>query len=165
MIIAVDIGNSNIVIGGIQDDHILFEARLRTDATKTSDEYCIDLKMIFDIHRLRLESIHELVHVDKPGFHICAAAHGGIEGPTIKIRLGGILGGDTIHRVLKGDHLDVVFLDQLDGKVGRGVGKKFYHFDFSFARADVLCSIPRVFIINLLSKNRKLLSRKALYCP
>lgn len=57
MIIAVDIGNSNIVIGGIQDNQILFEARLRTDATKTSDEYCIDLKMIFDIHRLRLESI------------------------------------------------------------------------------------------------------------
>ena len=57
MIIAVDIGNSNIVIGGIQDDHILFEARLRTDATKTSDEYCIDLKMIFDIHRLELSCI------------------------------------------------------------------------------------------------------------
>ena len=44
MIIAVDIGNSNIVIGGIQNDRILFEARLRTDATKTSDEYSIDLK-------------------------------------------------------------------------------------------------------------------------
>ena len=57
MIIAVDIGNSNIVIGGIQDDHILFEARLRTDATKTSDEYSIDLKMIFDIHRICLEQI------------------------------------------------------------------------------------------------------------
>lgn len=57
MIIAVDIGNSNIVIGGIQNDSILFEARLRTDATKTSDEYCIDLKMIFDIHHLELSQI------------------------------------------------------------------------------------------------------------
>ena len=57
MIIAVDIGNSNIVIGGIQNDHILFEARLRTDATKTSDEYSIDLKMIFDIHHLELAQI------------------------------------------------------------------------------------------------------------
>ena len=57
MIIAVDIGNSNIVIGGIQDEHILFEARLRTDPTKTSDEYSIDLKMIFDIHHIRLEQI------------------------------------------------------------------------------------------------------------
>ena len=57
MIIAIDIGNSNIVIGGIQNDHILFEARLRTDATKTSDEYSIDLKMIFDIHHLELAQI------------------------------------------------------------------------------------------------------------
>ena len=57
MIIAVDIGNSNIVIGGIQNDRILFEARLRTDATKTSDEYSIDLKMIFDIHHLELAQI------------------------------------------------------------------------------------------------------------
>ena len=57
MIVAVDIGNSNIVIGGIQDDRILFEARLRTDATKTSDEYSIDLKMIFDINHIRLDQI------------------------------------------------------------------------------------------------------------
>ena len=57
MIIAVDIGNSNIVIGGIEADIILFEARLRTDATKTSDEYSIDLKMIFDIHHIRLEPV------------------------------------------------------------------------------------------------------------
>lgn len=57
MIVAVDIGNSSIVIGGIQDDGILFEARLRTDSTKTSDEYCIDLKMILDIHHVQLSRI------------------------------------------------------------------------------------------------------------
>lgn len=57
MIIAVDIGNSNIVIGGIQDTEILFEARLRTDATKTSDEYAIDLKMLFEIHGISLANI------------------------------------------------------------------------------------------------------------
>ena len=57
MIVAVDIGNSNIVIGGIQGGDILFEARLRTDSTKTSDEYAIDLKMIFDIHQVQLSQI------------------------------------------------------------------------------------------------------------
>ena len=57
MIVAVDIGNSNIVIGGIQGSDILFEARLRTDSTKTSDEYAIDLKMIFDIHQVQLSQI------------------------------------------------------------------------------------------------------------
>ncbi len=50
MILAVDIGNSNIVIGGLEDMTIVFEARIRTDSTKTSDEYCIDLKNILDIY-------------------------------------------------------------------------------------------------------------------
>ena len=50
MILAVDIGNSNIVIGAVDGEQILFEARLRTDATKTSDEYCIDLKMILEVY-------------------------------------------------------------------------------------------------------------------
>jgi len=50
MILTIDVGNSNIVLGAVRDDEILFEARLRTDATKTSDEYCIDLKMILDVY-------------------------------------------------------------------------------------------------------------------
>ena len=50
MILTVDIGNSNIVIGGVEGESILFEARIRTDATKTSDEYCIDLKMLLDVY-------------------------------------------------------------------------------------------------------------------
>ena len=50
MILTVDIGNSNIVIGGVEDDRIRFEARLRTDSTKTSDEYCVDLKSLLDIY-------------------------------------------------------------------------------------------------------------------
>lgn len=57
MILAVDIGNSNIVVGGIVDTEILFQARLRTDSTKTSDEYCIDLKMLLEIHDIELSTI------------------------------------------------------------------------------------------------------------
>lgn len=52
MILVVDIGNSNVVIGGVEGEKILFEARLRTEATKTSDEYCIDLKSILDIYNV-----------------------------------------------------------------------------------------------------------------
>lgn len=52
MILVVDIGNSNVVIGGVEGERILFEARLRTEATKTSDEYCIDLKSILDIYKV-----------------------------------------------------------------------------------------------------------------
>ena len=57
MIFTVDIGNSNIVLGGVQEDEICFEARLRTDATKTSDEYCIDLKMILEVYHISAEMI------------------------------------------------------------------------------------------------------------
>ena len=57
MILTVDVGNSNIVLGAVHNDEIVFEARLRTDATKTSDEYCIDLKMILEVYKLRSEDI------------------------------------------------------------------------------------------------------------
>ena len=57
MILTVDIGNSNIVLGGVDGERITFEARLRTDATKTSDEYCIDLKMILDVYQVTPEEI------------------------------------------------------------------------------------------------------------
>ena len=57
MILAVDIGNSNIVVGGMEGRNIVFEARVRTDATKTSDEYCIDLKNILDIYGVDRSSV------------------------------------------------------------------------------------------------------------
>jgi len=61
MILAVDIGNSNIVIGGVDGDVIRFEARLRTDPTKTSDEYCIDLKNILDVYDSSAKEIEGLI--------------------------------------------------------------------------------------------------------
>lgn len=52
MVLVVDIGNSNVVVGCVDENKIVFEARLRTDSTKTSDEYCIDLKNILDIYNI-----------------------------------------------------------------------------------------------------------------
>ena len=57
MILTVDIGNSNIVLGGVEDDKIIFEARLRTEATKTSDQYCVDLKILLDVYKVSAEEI------------------------------------------------------------------------------------------------------------
>ncbi len=61
MILAVDIGNSNIVIGAIEDEQIRFEARLRTDATKTSDEYCIDVKMILEVYGVEAAQVEGVI--------------------------------------------------------------------------------------------------------
>ena len=57
MILTIDVGNSNIVLGGVEDQEIRFEARLRTDATKTSDEYCIDLKMLLEVYGITKKDI------------------------------------------------------------------------------------------------------------
>lgn len=57
MILTVDIGNSNIVLGGVQGDDIVFEARIRTEATKTSDQYCVDLKILLDVYKVNPEDI------------------------------------------------------------------------------------------------------------
>lgn len=57
MILTVDIGNSNIVLGGVEGDNIAFEARLRTDSTKTSDEYCVDLKMLLEVYKIAVDTI------------------------------------------------------------------------------------------------------------
>lgn len=48
MILAVDIGNSNIVIGCIDDNKIFFEENIETSIRKTKLEYAIILKTLFE---------------------------------------------------------------------------------------------------------------------
>ena len=57
MILTVDVGNANVVIGVVKNEKILFDAKLRTDITKTSDEYCIDLKMLMEVYKIQPEQI------------------------------------------------------------------------------------------------------------
>ena len=61
MILTVDIGNSNIVIGGVRGDEIVFEARLRTERTKTSDEYALDLKNVMGIYGVEARAVEGAV--------------------------------------------------------------------------------------------------------
>ena len=57
MILAVDIGNTNIVLGCIEDGTILFEARMATDRLKTSDQYCVELKSLLSLYEVSPQSI------------------------------------------------------------------------------------------------------------
>ena len=61
MILTVDIGNSNIVLGCVDGADICLEARLRTDSTKTSDEYCIDVKTILDVNHVSVNDIDGVI--------------------------------------------------------------------------------------------------------
>lgn len=58
MLLAIDIGNSNIVVGGIEEDKIAFEARIATDHTKTSDQYGVDIKNMLSLFGTKVEDIH-----------------------------------------------------------------------------------------------------------
>ena len=50
MILAIDIGNTNIVLGGLRGEDIVFEARMATDLHKTSDQYCAELKILLTLY-------------------------------------------------------------------------------------------------------------------
>ena len=57
MILAIDIGNTNIVLGGLEGEKILFEARMATDLIKTSDQYCAELKSMLALFEVTPEAI------------------------------------------------------------------------------------------------------------
>ena len=50
MVLTVDVGNTNIVLGGFQEDTLLFVSRMRTDKYKMPDEYAIEFKAILEYH-------------------------------------------------------------------------------------------------------------------
>ena len=57
MILAIDVGNTNIVLGGIVDDQQVFSARLASDRNKTADQYALDIQGILTMHKVRTEAI------------------------------------------------------------------------------------------------------------
>lgn len=58
MILAFDVGNTNITIGCIDyNKKIHFVSRLSTDIYKSEDEYAIDLKNILDLYKINIKDI------------------------------------------------------------------------------------------------------------
>ena len=57
MILAIDIGNTNIVFGCIDDEKTYFIERLSTVRTKTELEYAVDLKTVLDIYHIKKTDI------------------------------------------------------------------------------------------------------------
>ena len=57
MLLAFDIGNTNIVLGCIDGDEILFSERISTDHFKTSLEYALTFRSILSLHKIPLEEI------------------------------------------------------------------------------------------------------------
>ena len=61
MLLAIDIGNTNIVMGCIRDDEILFKARIATDRPRTSDQYGVEIKNMLEAFGIKKEDIHDCI--------------------------------------------------------------------------------------------------------
>lgn len=57
MILAVDIGNTNIVIGCIDEKKTHFIERVSTDRSKTELEYAIVIRNVLEINRVKMDDI------------------------------------------------------------------------------------------------------------
>ena len=61
MLLAIDIGNTNIVIGCIKDDEILFKARIATDRLRTSDQYGVEIKNMIEAFGVKVSQIDDCI--------------------------------------------------------------------------------------------------------
>lgn len=61
MLLVTDIGNTNIVFGGITGDEIRFEARISTDRGKTSDEYELEIMKVLALYGVKVGDIEDCI--------------------------------------------------------------------------------------------------------
>ena len=61
MLLAIDIGNTNLVIGCIENDQILFKARLATDRLRTSDQYGVEIKNMIEAFGVKIADIDDCI--------------------------------------------------------------------------------------------------------
>ena len=57
MILAIDVGNTHTVIGGLKDDALCFTLRIRSDRNKTVDEYVLYLKGLLELKGVDLSQV------------------------------------------------------------------------------------------------------------
>lgn len=57
MILAIDVGNTNIVLGCIDDEKIYFAERVSTDPLKTELEYAVSVKTVLELYGIRKQDI------------------------------------------------------------------------------------------------------------
>ena len=61
ILLVIDIGNTNIVLGIFKDDELIFEWRISTDLRKTSDEYALTLRQALEYSNVKKSDIKEAI--------------------------------------------------------------------------------------------------------
>ena len=107
MILAIDIGNTNIVIGCMEGDKCSFIERLSTVRTKTELEYAIDIKNVLDIYQvdpaaLQGGIISSVVPQITKIFQILIVGAGIKTGLNIRMDNPASLGGDLVVNAVAG---------------------------------------------------------------
>lgn len=57
MILAIDVGNTNIVLGGVDKGKDIFSVRLASDRNKTADQYALDIQGILNMYHVEVSDI------------------------------------------------------------------------------------------------------------
>ncbi|MFA7637116.1 MAG: type III pantothenate kinase, partial [Monoglobales bacterium] len=61
MVLTIDIGNTNTVIGGFNNEDIAFVARIATDPKKTEDEYAALIKDIIHLNEVHSSDVENAI--------------------------------------------------------------------------------------------------------
>ena len=61
MLLAMDIGNTNTVLGLFKGDRLFDQWRIRTDVNTTVDEYGITIRSLFSVHALPFNEVHHVI--------------------------------------------------------------------------------------------------------
>lgn len=57
MVLTIDIGNTNIVLGGFAGDELTFVSRISTNARKTDEEYATKIRSILSLHSVDTKQV------------------------------------------------------------------------------------------------------------
>lgn len=111
MILALNVENTNLVMGCFQEDKLLFTSRMATDRTKTGDEYAISFRSILDMYGIAPEEIQgsivssvvpALINEIKAALRLLLKKEPMVVGPGVKTGLNiqtdnpGTLGSDLV---------------------------------------------------------------------
>lgn len=61
MLLVFDIGNTNMVLGVYKDKELICNFRIGTDKSKTSDEYGVIIRQLFDYEGISLKNIQDVI--------------------------------------------------------------------------------------------------------
>ncbi len=93
MLLAIDMGNTQIEMGLMRGEKLIFSDRLSTDLRKTESEYAVLMHSIFEIHGVDVKEIHgaiissvvpPLTAVLKKAVHKIAGVDAIVVGPGVK---------------------------------------------------------------------------------